>query len=83
MNLKDKERIERQAFEYTKCWGENCDIRSYIAVATAENERMAELLKQERNKVIDKCIAEIERLNNDGVLYEYTARKVLESLKSE
>lgn len=44
---------------------------------------LKEALREERNKAIDECMREIERLNDDGVLYESTARKVLEFLKSD
>lgn len=87
MSEHNKERIEKEAETYAD--DTNIDgsdfwqdmYLGYIAGATAENERMAEQLKQERNKAIDACIAEIERLNDAGLLYVYTARKVLESLK--
>lgn len=53
----------------------------YIAGATVENERMAELLKQERNKAIDEIKHMIESESDDD-WSRYDLLIELEALKS-
>lgn len=59
------------------------DLANKLFKAQGEIQQLKEALREERNKAIDECMREIERLNDDGVLYESTARKVLEFLKSD
>ena len=68
----------REHFEVETDAGTTLRTFDYI---DALEKYIAEQLKQERNKAIDEAIEEIVRLNDDGVLYEHTAKKVLESLK--
>lgn len=66
--MTDKEtlkRIKKDAHDFTEGWGENCDLRSFIAGA-----------KSERNKTIDDCIQVLE--NNPG---DMNLVPLLESLK--
>lgn len=54
----------------------------YIAGAARENERMAELLKEERNKAIQECITAM--LNDQDILFNGSdILEKLESLKSQ
>lgn len=93
MSEHDKERIEKEAETYAD--DTNIDgsdfwqdmYLGYIAGATAENERMAELLKQERDKAIDACVATLKReseLYNAKIIVNalYEVSLILEALKS-
>lgn len=69
MTEQDKQRIKRDALNYAEGWG-GSNVRSYIAGATRENERMAELLKEERNKGMEIAIKRLEN-EIEGWLFVY------------
>lgn len=87
--MTDNERIEKDAEDYA----DSVDRRGcsfwrglkmgYVAASTKEHERMAELLKEERNKAIDDCIALVgNQPTIDASRWPEVKRK-LESLKSQ
>jgi hypothetical protein len=48
------ERIEREANHFTEGWGENCDVKSFIAGAKSERnttlDEVIELIKSDESK---------------------------------
>lgn len=89
MSEQDKERIEKESDTIAKrvyIHKTSAQIgycKGYIAGATAEHERMAELLKQERNKTIDDVIEKLYIDVKHGVLDRFwlSIKQDLEALK--
>lgn len=83
MTPTERKRIEKEADEYgqwvmdkTKDFHDGINAKdAYVAGATSEHDKA-------RNQGIDEAIIDIGKLNDNGMLYYYTAIKVLESLKT-
>lgn len=86
MSEQDKERIEKEATDFGTKTGLDLAVSSMMVIAfkfgaTSEHERMAELLKQERNNAIDEAILIVE--DGPGLFTRYQHwHDMLELLKS-